>query len=352
MNHSGVRISLAACLASVLCGWAALPGQAASRPAVPGGGRPLPALLSRAGLAASANQELDDVTATSARNAWVIGQKLAEVPFTFHWNGAAWSRVAIPHPAANGIAGITATSPSNAWAAGLRCTPGCAAESTLILHWNGTAWSRLPSLAPRPGHIATLSDVSASSAGNAWAVGSTCSIATSKCLPLTLHWNGKSWTQVAIPVSGASRLNDVTATSVSNAWAVGDKCGTTCTASSLILHWNGTTWSRVATPNPGANGTFFGVSATAPGDAWAAGTVCATTTRCPLQTFIVHWNGTAWTRVMSPNSGSQSALNAIAAVSASDAWAVGANCSNTANKCNPIILRWNGKTWAKTQLSG
>jgi hypothetical protein len=40
----------------------------------------------------------------------------------------------------------------------------------------------------------------------------------------------------------------------------------------LILHWNGTAWSKVPSPSPGPKGNFLtSVSAVSPTDAWAVG---------------------------------------------------------------------------------
>jgi hypothetical protein len=59
-----------------------------------------------------------------------------------HWNGTTWFRVASPSPGAHpGLLAVTATSAANAWAVGDYSTPA-GQPRTLILHWNGTNWSR------------------------------------------------------------------------------------------------------------------------------------------------------------------------------------------------------------------
>jgi hypothetical protein len=59
------------------------------------------------------------------------------------------------------------------------------------------------------------------------------------------------------------------------------------------------------------------------------------------QTLIARWNGTAWSRVPSPNPVGGSSLSGVAATSTTNAWAVGctSNCAKT------LILRWNGTAW-------
>jgi hypothetical protein len=69
-------------------------------------------------------------------------------------------------------------------------------------------------------------------------------------------------------------LYGVSADSSTDAWAVGcDYDSTTSTDSTRIMHWNGTVWSKVKSPNPGTSGACLsGVSALSATDAWAAGT--------------------------------------------------------------------------------
>jgi hypothetical protein len=53
---------------------------------------------------------------------------------------------------------------------------------------------------------------------------------------------------------------------------------------------------------------------------WAVGGYVINTIEASL---ILHWNGTKWVRVTSPNPSSRDLLNAVAASSTSNAWAVG-----------------------------
>jgi hypothetical protein len=46
-------------------------------------------------------------------------------------------------------------------------------------------------------------------------------------------------------------------------------------------------------------------------------------------TLILHWDGAHWTRLPSPNIGASDGLNAVAASSASNIWAVGQFIDNT-----------------------
>jgi len=287
--------------------------------------------------------ELYAVAATSARNAWAVGGGGASPGKTIilHWNGTAWKTVPSPTPKGGGaLFGVAATSAGDAWAVGCagNCFQGFGGIKTLILHWNGTAWTRVPS--PSPGVGSALSSVTAVSGRSAWAVGCTAFCFLSSASPQTviLRWNGTAWTRMPSPAPArVGALNGVAATSASNAWAVGcaGHCfGPMATTTTMIVHWNGTAWRQVASPNPAPNSVLTAVTATSVGNAWAVGY-----TRTGFKTLIVHWNGAHWARVASPTPGPLSQLLGVAATSTRNAWAVGAD------EKGGILQRWNGKTW-------
>jgi hypothetical protein len=233
-------------------------------------------------------------------------------------------------------------------AAGSNCIPNCAQSGTLLLHWNGKTWSQVKS--PDPGACNYLNGISVLSAANAWAVGQTCTFVFNTCHTLILHCNDKTWSQVASPSPGAGGfdpLTGVSADSAADAWAVGYYCTTSscATRNTLTLRWNGTAWSKVASPSPGsAIDKLNGVTALSATDAWAVGA-----DRTPSShTLILHWNGTVWSQVLSPSPGTGDSLGDVAASATANAWAVGcANCF-TAPGARALIEHWNGTAWSTT----
>jgi len=129
----------------------------------------------------------------------------------------------------------------------------------------------------------------------------------------------------------------VAATSATNAWAVGFGGN----GKTLIVHWNGTAWTRVPSPSPGTFATLSGVAATSATNAWAVGSAFRG------KTLILHWNGTVWSQV--PNLSLKGAFQAVAAISARDAWAVGYTGSpggaGIPGNNSPLIMHWNGVAW-------
>jgi hypothetical protein len=248
------------------------------------------------------------VAATSSSNAWAVGfNGSTNKTLIEHWNGTAWNRVSSPGGAGSTLLGVAATSTSDAWAVGWYCTSSCGTTSeidkTLTEHWNGTAWVQVPNPSPQASY---LYGVTAISATNVWAVGY--AKTTTGGVDVIEHWNGTAWKQVPAPSAGAY-LTGVAATSATNAWAVGDN----------ILHWNGTAWNQVL-GSASTNGGFEGVAAISGTNAWAVGNGQGS----PPASFagIMHWNGTAWKQVPSP-SYTNGFLYGVAATSASNAWAVG-----------------------------
>lgn len=91
------------------------------------------------------------------------------------------------------------------------------------------------------------------------------------------------------------------------------------------------------------NGVLNAVVALSPSDAWAVGDH-GNVNRS--RTLIEHWNGNAWCTVKSPDPASgENVLNAVAAASPSDIWAVGYSVSRVPHE-HTLMLHWNGIRWS------
>src|SRR6185437_11931477 len=163
----------------------------------------------------------------------------------------------------------------------------------------------------------------AASHNDVWAVGNTVTSVTDS--PLIEHWNGSSWSVAQLPsLGGPSELSGVRVVSARNVWAVGYAFDpATNIEQTLILHWDGSSWARVASPNPGPPGAgdaLTGIATTSASNAWAVGQATSDSTASPL---ILRWNGRTWSPAKIPPLGASSGLTGVAATSASNAWAVG-----------------------------
>jgi len=222
---------------------------------------------------------------------------------------------------------------------------------TLVERWNGTAWTRVPSPSPASSYN-TLNGVAAATASDAWAVGqSSGNPADHVFQTLAEHWNGTAWTQAKTPNPGTGDnvLSSVAATSAGNAWAVGSyDTGPGTEPRALAEHWNGTAWTRVPTPNPGIGGYLITVAATSASNAWAVGSYSASAGSS--LTLIDHWNGTAWAQVPSPSPGITNYLAGVAALSATDAWAVG-SYSTGGDDQHTLLEHWDGTAWTQMPIA-
>ncbi len=277
------------------------------------------------------------VTALAPDNVWAVGTSYDGGPqqttVIEHWTGSSWTVVPSPNTTtyANILKAVTSLAPNDLWAVGL-ATAGTTSQ-TLTVHWDGTAWRIIPS--PNPGAYANqLQDISASGPADVWAVGMLSASSNAYTNQgLILHWTGSSWSVVprADPGQGGDALNGVAAHTRTDVWAVGDYLGRASSA-----HWDGTAWTLVPVPTAFGSTNLADVVALGANDAWAVG--LQTTSVSRIQTFIVHWAGSQWTPVDSPNGGTQwDQWLGLAARSPDDLVAVG-----TSSTTGTLIARYTG----------
>lgn len=122
-------------------------------------------------------------------------------------------------------------------------------------------------------------------------------------------------------------------------WAVGykDFDYNANTASTFTMHWDGTAWSVIPSPNVDVGNYLSGVDGAAPDDLWAVGN--SNSSRSVYQTLALHWNGTAWAVVPPALSPTNSQFLAVKVFSSTNVWAVGLGDGQALSE------RWNGTEW-------
>jgi hypothetical protein len=156
-------------------------------------------------------------------------------------------------------------------------------------------------------------------------------------MTLAEHWDGSSFSIVPTAnVQGRTNVLEGTdGTSSTDVWAVGHADVTGFIGSvSLIEHWNGSSWSIVRSPNSGGQGdqnNLFDVAAISPTDAWAVGTFVGVQRSSSI---LLRWDGSRW-RSVRANCGY--GLTGVNALSSTDVWAVGGS-----NTCH-----WDGTRWTR-----
>jgi hypothetical protein len=277
---------------------------------------------------------LDKVAAVSAHDVWAVGNYLnsngVNRTLIEHWNGSRWKIVASPNVGVkdNFLNAVAAVSANDIWAAGNtgQSVSPTSPTKTLIEHWNGTSWQVISSPNPNVSgnHLDGLAVVSSN---NIWAVGFTFNYSTMADQTLIERWNGNAWSIIPSPNASANYnfLGNVAAVSARNIWAVGTYLNSNKGYSqTLIEHWNGTNWSIVASPNTGdGSNSLCDIATISANNIWTVGSYVYSP-KGYSKTLVEHWNGSTWKIVSSPSIGPfNNILYSVAAISASDIWAVG-----------------------------
>lgn len=166
------------------------------------------------------------------------------------------------------------------------------------------------------------------------------------------RWDGTAWSVVPSPnrPQGNNYLQGVAATAPNDAWAVGRAEPSGGGTNTFILHWDGTSWSPVPSPNIAIYQQLSGVAVESPKSVWAVGYYYSS--GHGQQTLIEHWNGTSWSIVPSPNVGTrENKLEAITTIpsvasspSASRVWAAGYYYRDDGLP-STLVQRWDGTRW-------
>jgi hypothetical protein len=244
---------------------------------------------------------LGSLDAVSASDAWVAGvsgnaKLYRQRPLVEHWNGRSWRavRLTVRDPAltANGsfFGFIGASSDRNVWAF---------SENGSYVRLHGRHWTagRLPRTGS--GHVIILS-ATVFSPRDAWAFGTRYFGSASKLdlVPYAARFNGTHWTTVPMPGKG---IAEVSAVSACDMWAL---IGALAPGSGLsfrqrLLHWDGKTWTPLAVQPPRPRHTDFvsilGLSRT---DVWLGGGT--PNGRGGTSKLARHWNGASWVAVSPP----------------------------------------------------
>jgi hypothetical protein len=287
---------------------------------------------------------LASVAAVTDNDVWTVGwafnaQLNAYRTITEHWNGTRWSLVRSPN-ATNGynfLNGVSVVTANDVWAVGQAANGST--YNTLVEHWNGVAWSIVPS--PNVADNSNILEaISVVSANDIWAVGYS-SDSNFNNHPLTIHWNGATWSIVPSPSVNDDILFGVDAIASNDVWAVGRSQQE---ARTLTLHWNGSAWSVVRSPNDSTeDNILFGVAAVASNDVWAVGEACCE------KTLAIHWDGASWSVVPTPDfdpNATNQVLIGIVALSSNNIWTAGQYIVPIQGSAQfTLTENWDGSNW-------
>jgi hypothetical protein len=193
---------------------------------------------------------------------------------------------------------------------------------TLIERWDGNSWTIVPSQNVNRSSQNLLTGVSAFNKNHAWAVGYYFNSSSGGYQTLAEQWDGSSWAIVPSPNSGSGNnflYGVAPGPGNGNYWTVGIGSGSSGTQT-LTERWHGNSWNIVPSPNVGTSGNQLNaVVAVSGSNAWAVGAFGTG------QTLIEQWDGTSWNVVSSPNvgAGANNLYGVAQAPHTKNIWAVG-----------------------------
>jgi S-layer homology domain len=150
------------------------------------------------------------------------------------------------------------------------------------------------------------------------------------------------------PSATTNYLFSVAIVTSSDVWAVGKYNVGTNESWTLTMHWDGTQWALVSSPNRNSGTNFLlAVDAIATDDVWAVGYTHSSS--AGWLTLTERWNGTLWSIVPSPNGNQiENYLEGVSAVSSDDVWAVGWYVADIGGQGyqRTLVEHWNGTQWS------
>ncbi|HKR70216.1 MAG TPA: hypothetical protein VJT16_15355, partial [Streptosporangiaceae bacterium] len=165
------------------------------------------------------NSALNGLAVVNKRLAWAAGIEgfssngsRPGQPLIERWNGKAWSRAKLPSVWRGGLGFIAASSATNAWALGQNDS----GSTEHLLHWNGHGW-RNSAFPGTPGTFYVNLGLTAAPGGKAWMIASDAGSSS------IFGWNGTRWNDQYYPCPHTvCNLIRVGARTGSDAWAVGN----------------------------------------------------------------------------------------------------------------------------------
>lgn len=271
-------------------------------------------------------------------------------------NCGSWVVTPTPEPAGSERAilrSVSAITEDDVWAVGesSRIVTGSFITETMTMHYDGTAWTIVPSPSPSPypqGTYATLDAVAAISPTNVWAAGGARVQGVDGFVGthlLIMHWDGSGWTVMQnLPQQSGGSGENIRAIEViapNDIWFFGDWI---MPQTGLALHWNGSSFTRVPMPFliNGGHG-IEAAAAVSANDIWAVGG--GGDGDWIDFSNIFHWNGSTWSHVPGPTPGYHQRLWDVHAFASDDVWAVGSY--QEGNEILPLMLHWNGAGWTQ-----
>lgn len=190
-----------------------------------------------------------------------------QTPYAGHFNGKSWVKRKLPAIPDE----VDAVASNDIWALG---TPGNLSGGQVLMHWDGTAWSTLALPAPQvpPGDSAFFNVPASSGPSDLWLEQYVAQNQGSAGTTSLEHWNGTAWQQIPLHYRTSS-VDDTASDGSGGLWMIfnGPRPGFTDYFAHLA---SGGSWTRTVVPaTTGTTVQQASVITAVPGSAsvWAAG---------------------------------------------------------------------------------
>jgi hypothetical protein len=235
---------------------------------------------------------LQGASASGTTNEWVASPSGASL-FLEHRTTKGWQRV--PSPALGlapsetvSRAQVVATPGGGAWVFA-DVNFGQASARISAARWTGTGWSATQAFAELE-----VTTVLALSAKDVWQFGPAPTTFVTRPSPGVWHYNGTSWSKFSVPwyVDAASGSGSA------GVWIIGRASPSNAKVS--VAHWSQGGWQPVPLPAYVPAGSFAdGIVADGARDVWASMEYRPNFGPVTFG-YLLHWNGSAWSRVSLP----------------------------------------------------
>jgi hypothetical protein len=239
-------------------------------------------------------------------------------------------RIVATFKQADAMTGVSASDAANAWA--VAESGGCC--DLLAAHWNGKKWETINTFGIGGGFTSEVigASVAAIPNGRAMIFVTSTDEETDAVWVDAFEWKGRSWAEHQFP----DLPGDVIASGLYDVW--GFDSGTP-----MAEHLSGSTWTQVSIPL-----VVSQASGNAAAGDWITGTVAAK----PKVVELMHWSNGAWRNAVLPKiavpAGDQMLPGIVAAATTTDIWlTVGVGRSTGTGLITTYLLHWNGKAWSK-----
>lgn len=221
-------------------------------------------------------------------------------------------------------------------------------DDNVLLHRSGGAWRRAamptPLLSAYYGADLAAGRLRASGPDNVWLfaeLGSDDSGIAGN--PGAARWDGRQWQRTSVDFG----VRDVAVLAPDDVWALDAS-----TDDTVARHWDGRRWTGHKLPIP-----YAGLlAASGPADVWAVGQRDDHRKDPVAQPAAVHFDGKSWRpvpmpeyREPAPKPEEKTTVDAIVALSPTDAWAFGSHdytdAPGSPGHSTPFALHWDGSQW-------